>query len=246
LAQAGAKAHAPCRLVVLVLDDTPGTLWEFVEATRVVSPERLLLVAPSSEEKYERFRAAATARLRDRAENILRQTGERWDPPTLPLDPPIRTEQLRSGLRDAMPFGGTISFSADWTPHFTRLKVTPPMLGMGAAGPTLWRAVRPAVKRALAAEEVFPKRHDPELLKKRKEILSAWRTITAVLVSTAVVPLFMFGYWVWVLDWDITRVSPQWWLMVPPVVVNYLLARRRHVIRRASALPAPSTRVAST
>ncbi len=132
---------------------------------RVVSPERLLLVARSSEGKYERFRAAATARLRDRAEKILRQTGERWDPPTLPLDPPIRAEQISSGLRDAMPFGGTISFSAGLTPHFTRLKVTPPMLGMGAAGPTLWRAVRPAVKRVLAAEETFLKRHDPELLR---------------------------------------------------------------------------------
>src|SRR6202008_5057771 len=120
---------------------------------------------------------------------VLRQTGEPWDPPTLPLAPPIRAEQIRSGLRGAMPFGGTISFSTDWTPHFTRLKVTPPMLGMGAAGPTLWRAVRPAVKRVLAAEEAFLKRHDPELLKWRKKILSAWPTNQRVVGGTSMVLL---------------------------------------------------------
>lgn len=45
------------RLVVIFMDPTPGTVWEFNEALKRVAPQRLLLVAPADKERYNRFRA---------------------------------------------------------------------------------------------------------------------------------------------------------------------------------------------
>jgi hypothetical protein len=71
-------------LVVIVLGVGAGTMWELVEATRMVPPERLLLIVPMPELEYERFREKAMAELHARAERIRNDTGRHWSPPELP------------------------------------------------------------------------------------------------------------------------------------------------------------------
>lgn len=99
------------RLVVLTLDPTPGTLWEFVTATQVVTPRRLILVA-TDETAYERFRTQAMAAQARRAEEVRRRTGRPGPVRALPEYVPPR-DRLR-----VLPLGGLITYSDDWTPTF--------------------------------------------------------------------------------------------------------------------------------
>jgi hypothetical protein len=92
------------RLVILVLDPTPGTLWEFVTATQVVEPRRLVLVA-TDEAAYERFRREARAEQERRA-------GETGPARALPEYVPPR-DRLKT-----LPLSGLITYSDHWTPAF--------------------------------------------------------------------------------------------------------------------------------
>lgn len=139
------------RLVIIFIDATPGTLWEFIEATRVVHPQRLLLVAPPTSERYEDFRTLATGLLRDRAEEIRRQTGECWFPPTLPdYSPPGWS--IVPGKKVAA--SGLIYYSSDWTPAFSPLDSFPIYDVLRF---TVRRAARPALKQLLTFEEALSK-----------------------------------------------------------------------------------------
>lgn len=92
------------RLVILVLDPTPGTLWEFVTATQVVEPRRLVLVA-TDEAAYERFRREARAEQERQAE----EAG------------PARALPEYVAPRDrlkTLPLSGLITYSDRWTPAF--------------------------------------------------------------------------------------------------------------------------------
>ncbi|WP_053731673.1 hypothetical protein [Nocardia sp. NRRL S-836] len=95
------------RLVVIALDPTPGTLWEFVEARKVVAPQRLLLVA-GDERSYRAFRELAAAEL---GEQVLPE----YRAPDLPVGLPF--------------FSGLVTYSPAWEPTFTPLdQVRPPDL----------------------------------------------------------------------------------------------------------------------
>lgn len=111
------------RLVLIVLDATPGTVWEFVEATRCVSPERLVLLVVD-EEEYRLFREQATVLLRSTAEQVRRDGGHRWSPPRFPE---YRRKLLRpSALRRengnyGRLFDGLITYSSDWRATYVPL-----------------------------------------------------------------------------------------------------------------------------
>lgn len=99
------------RLVILALDPTPGTLWEFVTATQVVEPQRLVLVA-TDEAAYERFRTQAMAAQAEQAEEVRHRTGRPGSVRALPEYVPPRDH-----LRD-LPLSGLITYSDQWTPTF--------------------------------------------------------------------------------------------------------------------------------
>jgi hypothetical protein len=191
------------RLVVLVLDPTPGTLWEFVEATRTVPPERLLLVTPASKREYELFRQKATALLGERAAEVYRRTGERWTPPELPV--PTQVPEMKMG------FCGLISYTANRTPEVTPIK--PFEVGYEAAGvrSALRRAVRPALNRLLAFEDAILEQSHPELFRKREYYRIMRKTGTAFLVVGLALLPFRLKQLAWDTSWDLARIPGGWW-----------------------------------
>jgi hypothetical protein len=121
------------RLVVIFLDASTWTLWEFAEAIRCVPPQRLLLVAPEERKDYEAFRRAAGA--------------------TLPVyQPPVRHPPLKEPSAS-----GLIFFDADRTPHFQPLVANPLHDVLGSA---LRRSARPALDRLRAYENALPESRD--------------------------------------------------------------------------------------
>ncbi|MFD7658806.1 hypothetical protein ACFV4N_32930 [Actinosynnema sp. NPDC059797] len=143
-------------------------------------------------------------------------------------------------LPRTMPFGGAISFSSDWRPEFTPLKVTPPVLGMGAVGLTLWRTIRPAVKRALAFEEEVLKERHRELFEKRRNIIFARRVHT---VTTAGFFAFLAALLLrtgWTTGWNFGRMPVGWWAtVVPPGAFLIYTTFKRYLLRDEVTLPAP-------
>ncbi len=137
------------RLVVVVLDPTPGTLWEFVEATRLVRPQRLLLVVPADAKRYARFRHEADALLHRHAAQVRRRTGEVWTPPTLPDHGEPR--ELIANQKKMI--SGLIHFSAGWSPTFTPL-VPFPLYNVLTV--TIHHAARPALTQLTAYEQQLP------------------------------------------------------------------------------------------
>lgn len=200
------------RLVVLVLDPTPGTLWEFVEATRTVPPERLLLVTPASKREYELFRQKATALLGERAAEVYRRTGERWTPPELPRNPSIGSKRVATQVPEMkMGFGGLISYTANRTPEVTPIK--PFEVGYEAAGvgSALRRAVRPALNRLLAFEDAILEQNHPELFRKRVYYRSMRKAGTAFLVVGLALLPFRLKQLAWDTSWDLARMPGGWW-----------------------------------
>jgi hypothetical protein len=199
------------RLVVLALDPTPGTLWEFVEATRTVPPERLLLVTPASKREYELFRQKATT-LRERADEVYRRTGEPWTPPELPRNPSIGSKRVATQAPEMkMGFGGLISYTADRTPEVTPIK--PFLVSNGAAGigSALRRAVRPALNRLLAFEDAILEQGHPELLKKREYYRIRRMMATAFLVVGLALLPYRLKQLAWDTSWDLARMPEGWW-----------------------------------
>jgi hypothetical protein len=200
------------RLVVLALDPTPGALWEFVEATRTVPPERLLLVTPASKRKYELFRQKATALLGERAAEVYRRTGERWTPPELPHNPSIGSKRVATQVPETeMDFGSLISNTAGWTPGVTPIKPIEEGYEAAGIGSALRRAVRPALNRLLAFEDAILEQSHPELFKKREYYRGMRKIGTAFLVVGLALLLYRLNQLAWDMSWDRAQMPGGWW-----------------------------------
>lgn len=152
------------RLVIIFLDATPGTLWEFVEATRLVNPQRLLLVAPATRVEYENFRTRATALLQIRAEELYRQTGQRWSPPNLPE---CQFDTESHGSLKGKLTNGLIFYSADWTPTWLTPIAFPLWDVLGA---TLRGAMRPAIDQLTTYEDELPEAQGPSIKESKRRV----------------------------------------------------------------------------
>ncbi|MFF4503839.1 hypothetical protein [Streptomyces sp. NPDC001401] len=123
-------------VVMLSAGPGPGTVWEFVEALRLLPPERLVLLAYCDAGAYDGFRTAVAAEYerRSRSEPGAPDTG-RWPPlPALPdYPPPARPERPlwevlvnggRSRLRWDFELKGLVVFGPDWRATFIRFDPT--------------------------------------------------------------------------------------------------------------------------
>ncbi len=107
------------RLTVIMLGQSPGTLWEIGEALRILPPERLILLVPFDKRGYDRFRRAA----------------EELQPPDLPDY--VAGERFNSRIK------GLIYFTPDWQAKFVPFE-RPPRIEeklMGAVDRAMWPAV---------------------------------------------------------------------------------------------------------
>ncbi|MEV5884009.1 hypothetical protein AB0L74_14995 [Streptomyces sp. NPDC052020] len=86
------------RLVVLALGPGPGTMWELVEAVRLVPRERLVLLVPLEREGYEEFRQAF------REESRARYGRTVADLPDHPPKPDGLLAQGRLGIKSLIYF----------------------------------------------------------------------------------------------------------------------------------------------
>lgn len=226
------------RLVVIFLDATPGTLWEFVEATRLVHPQRLLLVAPATKKKYEDFRTQANALLRNRAEELHRQTGRHWSPPTLPdYRSPIDHVPIKKEAAS-----GLIYYSADWKPTFSRL-ISFPLYDV--LGTTLRGAARPALDLLATYEDKLPGAQDPSI----KE----WKRRTMALESLRIIYIYFAAGSVGAgllsmsptNNWGLPQDSQGWWVIaVSSLVALTTFWSIGYLVREARlrAVPTPEVR----
>ncbi|MEU3414635.1 hypothetical protein ABZ760_25835 [Streptomyces sp. NPDC006658] len=101
------------RLVVLSLGPGRSTMWELVEAARILPPERLVLLAPMQKKEYEEFRTKAHERLR-----VLP------DPPPLPpYTPDPRQKYFDAPARiKALIHYARASDGRTWQPYFVWLE----------------------------------------------------------------------------------------------------------------------------
>lgn len=126
------------RLVVLVTGPGPGTVWEFVEASRLLPPSRLLLAVFHDPPVYEEFRraVASSARLR------------------LPDYPGLAyPKRATDGTRDYA-LRGVITFDSGGHARFLRFDPTRrrPRIGRSVTGWAVRWQLRP-VLRAVKAED---------------------------------------------------------------------------------------------
>ncbi|MGW5691131.1 hypothetical protein ACWEWX_09265 [Streptomyces asiaticus] len=118
-----ARLIAQARLVVLGAGPGPGTIWELVEAVRVIPPARLVLIVHHDEAVYEQFRRAAAAEFAARLPRLRQEKGPGWTPPVFPAYPPLtRPERLTSDYV----LKGMICFGPGWEPRFIRFDPTAP------------------------------------------------------------------------------------------------------------------------
>jgi hypothetical protein len=123
-------------VVLLSAGPGPGTVWEFVEAVRILPPERLVLLAYCDPAAYDRFRQAAAEEYerRSRTEPGAPETG-RWPPlPALPdFPPPARPRRPlwevwlnggRKRLRWDFALKGLMVFTSDRQATFVRFDPT--------------------------------------------------------------------------------------------------------------------------
>ncbi|MFJ8645904.1 hypothetical protein ACIRNI_07250 [Streptomyces sp. NPDC093546] len=125
------------RLVVLALGPGPGTMWELVQAARLLPPERLVLLVPLEPEEYEAFRGA------------FRERGTPLELPDHPPKPDFPQRHGRLGVK------GVIYFAATGEPTFVRLDEV-------HGGPNYQayrrfkRALRPVLRRAAGGPDSGP------------------------------------------------------------------------------------------
>ncbi|MBW4720321.1 hypothetical protein [Saccharothrix obliqua] len=134
-------------VVVLSATPSPGTVWEYVEALRTVSPRRLVLLLHPEASTYFAFRAAAVREHAARADD-----GPLPDlPSTSPVpDPPFPAD--RTGWD--FPAAGVITFDDDWRPRATGFLPIPKREHR-----TIWhrdRLVERELDRALEAVHRLP------------------------------------------------------------------------------------------
>ncbi|WP_198659228.1 hypothetical protein [Nocardiopsis sp. FIRDI 009] len=100
-------------VVVMSAAQGPGTVWEFTETLRTLSPIRLVLLVNCTTEEYDTFRAAVAeeyAARSDREAGPFREGA--WPPlPRLPDLPPPRTRTRRSW---DLPLRASIVFDHAW------------------------------------------------------------------------------------------------------------------------------------
>lgn len=94
--------------------EAEGTLWEFAEAVRLLSPSRLMLLIGSGPVEYDRFRKAAASYSRNPEEQKL-SARQRRVLSHLPRYPPPRFPQR---LRKPNQLRGVIRFDDSWRPAF--------------------------------------------------------------------------------------------------------------------------------
>ncbi|MES9538746.1 hypothetical protein [Actinomadura sp. NPDC000600] len=170
------------RMVVIALDPrsvaTPGgtdgasgLVWEFLQATRIVPPERLLFVAPETEEAFDLFRAEVASALRGCSAE------ERASVPELPEFRPAAREFMNKERSS----GGLITYSTDWAPSFSPLPPAFPLYDVLRA--RLRGALRPVKDRLAAYEDGLPQANDPGLQdwRRRAELIALMRTVLLVL-----------------------------------------------------------------
>jgi hypothetical protein len=110
-------------VVLMSAVPSPGTVWEFLEALRTVSPTRLVLLVYGEPGHYDAFRAAAAQEYATRSV----KDAAAWPPlPQLPDFPPAPPHT--KGLRWDFPLKGIVSFDQDWRASFTRFDPVVPRL----------------------------------------------------------------------------------------------------------------------
>ncbi|WP_410672903.1 hypothetical protein [Amycolatopsis sp. cmx-4-68] len=196
------------RLVVIAVDATPGTVWEFVEATRTVPPQRLVLAVPADREKYADFRAAAESALTERAARVLKETGTRWSPPALPEYRGLPDSQtpLKKDVISAL-----VSYRAGWSPAFSRLPRLSPPYDIGHVA--IRRALRPTLERLAAYEENIPEARDPSVREARviaDKIGSLRRAYVLFMTGAVFVGLVRMSP---ADHWGLPQDGGGWWLL---------------------------------
>ncbi|WP_238436305.1 hypothetical protein [Frankia sp. AgB1.9] len=181
------------RLVVIVASIAPdsmgadGTLWEYTESIRLLSPSRVLLVAVGERAGYERFRADAARYYRTRAEE-LSETGEELPPPpALPAWPaPRRPARMRTGV---FPMRGVIRFADGWAPEFVHFDTS---AERGLTPHARWR--RTAARQVKSFIEEFEKDLPGTVF---SGIEARWHWQSKVLVTTfmALAVVFLLKLW---------------------------------------------------
>ncbi|OEJ49502.1 hypothetical protein [Streptomyces agglomeratus] len=141
------EAISRARLVVVVAAVgsesglAEGTLWEYTEALRLLSPSRLVLALCGERDDYERFCAAAESYFDERASDLRRVGATLPPPPVLPDWPEMsRPDKLRTGF----PLRGVIRFEADWMAEAV------PFDPSAERGPTPYARWRRTVRRQVA------------------------------------------------------------------------------------------------
>ncbi len=146
------------RLVVLAMDPTPGTLWEFVEATYTIAPQRLILLVPPDSKTYETFRRMSHKLLRKKSTALFRRTGKRWPPPKLPYIPSIERPTSMSQLSGTTFYSAVIHFPSIRESRINKFEPLPLEI-FGIVGPSLQKALRPALKNLLDFERTVARHH---------------------------------------------------------------------------------------
>ncbi|MFE0172354.1 hypothetical protein ACFWZ2_08550 [Streptomyces sp. NPDC059002] len=107
-------------VVMLSAAPGPGTVWEFIEALRIVDPARLVLLVCCAPAEYDAFRRAVVAAYTERAAHRNRNGSGEVDGRVLPLPdlPPFLTPDRRPGRQWNFQFKGVVVFDGDWRARF--------------------------------------------------------------------------------------------------------------------------------
>lgn len=119
------KAHAVilCAGVEVGARRDNGTVWEFLEAVRVVEPQRLVVVILKDRARHEEFRRLTQELYLERTADDLargRRPAPFPDLPPVPVWPPNKK-------RWNYPVAGFVTFNADWSQHFDEFDIQVPV-----------------------------------------------------------------------------------------------------------------------
>ncbi|MBB4906266.1 hypothetical protein [Actinophytocola algeriensis] len=224
------------RMVVIALDATPGTVWEFVEATRVLPPQRLILAVPADKEKYDDFRSRALIALTERAHLVSRTSGKRWSPPILP--------EYRAPARSNIPLredviSGLILFSPDWSATFEPLRFTIPLFDVGHV--RISQVALPAFDRLAAFEAGEPASREAQVTADR--ISSIRRMFVMFALGVVFVGLIRMSP---ANNWGLPQTSSEWWMLALSALVGVGMFWGLRLMERKArllAVPRPRPRV---
>ncbi|CAM5265675.1 hypothetical protein STENM327S_07719 [Streptomyces tendae] len=112
------------RAVFLTAAPGPGTVWEFTEALRTTTPDRILLLV-YDEDLYGAFRDAVTQACAEDMSAGSTPAAVRMPLPRAPWDLPAAAPQTK-GVRWDFPLKGVLSFDPEGRPRFTHFLPTIP------------------------------------------------------------------------------------------------------------------------